>query len=222
MLAGDENSRALGESSESGGSMDMLCDLLQCVIMQILHDRNVYPAACFERRRLFGVAAYRCRSSELSDYVATVVQACRRLIAQAECDALVVTILGDAAPTQQKSVLERFRLDIRHGGDAAVVDAEALRGLFGGLLVKAHTMCDTLLDPLPSDKELSFQIELHAHATTSLPTTGGPGGFQVCATDPSSWQRAGQEPRIVPIAAMDAGGVALGVSVLRGVESSVS
>ena len=73
---------------------EILCSFLEVAFHHILFNRSIYPAAIFDRRRVFGIAVRTSRHPELSEYIANVVGGVRTWLREGTLQRVVLVILS--------------------------------------------------------------------------------------------------------------------------------
>ncbi|KAJ9070161.1 MAD2 mitotic arrest deficient-like 2 [Entomophthora muscae] len=138
-----------GPVSSMKESVDLLCEFLETCIHMILFKRSLYSPDLFTRKKRFGSAVPMATHPQLASYIYEMVLAIKPELEKKQVEEVHVVIL---APSEIP--IERFRFKFTPR-NAAAMDALQLQPI-----IRAISVCDALLAPIPQNSTFTMVMEM--------------------------------------------------------------
>lgn len=184
---------------------DILLEFLEVAFHNILYYRKLYPAAIFAKKRIYGTTIHVSQHPDVNRYITNVLACVQDLIQQDENCLKSVNLLflnKDQTPIEKFTFrLDQLRNNITGDDTYFMIIEETLRALCLKL-----SMCETYLDPLPTDSSFVIKIAVNQAAEAFLIENSKYNNFPWCADDNTAEVQRGL---LLPIKDLNTAGLVL-------------
>ncbi|CAE1308572.1 MAD2L2 [Acanthosepion pharaonis] len=158
------SSTPIESTSKIQVAADIVAEFLEVAFHCILHNRDLYPAGVFERRKKYNVPVHMCLHPDVIQYIAQILESIKLLLDTREVDRVSLVILD-----HQQNPVERFVFEIGYPSKYTDFSSDILftelEQSLRAFLLKLN-VCDAMLKPLPNDA--TWVIHIHTNDCAML------------------------------------------------------